>query len=126
MDVHKNGYAYGWTEIGRNAGRWNKDKDAAFDTIIYINGPIEWRMAVENGKYEVVLGVKAQKDHRGKMSVSGTEFALKPGEAGQKEWKSYTITGQVEVKDGVLRLGAADKNPGARGLHIAHITFKRL
>ena len=126
VGVHDNGYAYGWTDLGRNASRWNKDKDAAFDTIVYLNGPIEWRMAVKNGTYEVTLGVKAQKDHRGKMAVSGTEFALKPGEAGQKEWKSYMIKGQVEVKNGILRLGAADKNPGARGLHIAHITLRRL
>ena len=95
------------------------------DTIASVRGPVQWQAAVENGRYEVVLGVQAQKDNQAPFQVCGVEFGLAQKSA-NPEWKHDSMTHQVEVRDGILRLNAADTDRNARNMNLTHIVFHKL
>jgi len=123
VDVRDNGFAYGWTGVNRTGGRLKKHEAPAKDTMIRVRGSVQWQAAVENGKYEIVIGVKARKDYKGAFVVNGVAFGLDP--AG-KNWQDFAITKQVEVKGGVLRLSAANPKPNARNMYLTYIVFRKL
>jgi len=120
-----NGFAYGWTEEHHAMNRQNANGPAELDTATLVRGPVQWQVAVENGRYEVVLGVVAQKDNQAPLSVCGVQFGLHDKTA-DPEWKHHAITQQVEVRDGILRLHAADPDVKSRNMNVTHLVFRKL
>ncbi|MCE9546060.1 MAG: PQQ-binding-like beta-propeller repeat protein [Planctomycetia bacterium] len=123
--VHDSGYAYGWTDEYHAMSRLKKYDSPELDTVATIRGAAQWQAAVENGHYEVTLGVQASKDNQGALRVSGVDFKLAQSPADQ-DWKNDTITRQVEVRDGILRLQAASPEPSARNMNVTHLVFRKL
>ncbi len=125
VDVRSNGFAYGWTSENRTGGRFRKDKSPTVDTVMGVRGTVQWQAAVENGRYEIVLGVKARKDHSEGFVVNGTAADLdkKPAEG---DWQDATITRQIEVRGGVLRVHTANPKPDARNMYLTTLSFRKL
>ncbi len=123
--VHANGFAYGWTSENRTGGRFKKDKSPAIDTVVRVRGPIQWQATVENGTYEVVIGVRCQKDFKEAFVVNGVTFALDPAPT-EKGWANRAIKRKVEVRGGILNLRAASPDPKAKNAHLAYIEFRKL
>ncbi|MCE9554952.1 MAG: PQQ-binding-like beta-propeller repeat protein, partial [Planctomycetes bacterium] len=123
--IHDDGFAYGWTEEHHAMSRQKSSPAPELDTVANLRGPVQWQAAVENGRYEVVLGVQAQKDNQAPFQVCGVEFGL-PKKSTDPEWKCDSITHQVEVRDGILRLQAADSDRNSRNMNLTHIVFRKL
>ena len=123
--IHTNGFAYGWTDENRTGGRFKKNKSPAVDTVVRVRGPVQWQAAVEDGKYEVIIGVRCQKDYREGFVVNGVTFAVDPAPA-EKEWTNRAMKRQVEVKGGILSLRAASPDLKAKNMHLAYIEFRKL
>jgi hypothetical protein len=122
--IHDDGFAYGWTEEHHAMSRQKSSAAPELDTVASLRGSVQWQAAVENGRYEVILGVQAQKDNQAPFQVSGVEFGLgKPTDDSQ--WNHFSVKREVEVRDGILRLQAANPDRNSRNMNLTHIIFRK-
>jgi len=122
--LHADGVAFGWTEPYYSMSRRKSGAAPEIDTAVNICGAVEWQAAVENGRYEVRLGVLAQKGAGGMLRVNDVTFGVQQDNLDQ-ELKSATVTQDVEVRNGILRLRAVDPDPSARNVPLTHLEFRR-
>jgi len=123
--LHNDGSAYGWTEPYYAMSRRKSGSAPEIDTVVQMRGAVEWQAAVENGRYEVRLGVLAQKAADAMLRVNNVDFGLQQG-GQEQEWDAVTITRNVDVRDGILRLRAASPDPSARNLQLTHLEFRKM